>query len=98
MHYDSTAFSRNGRHTIETVVDGYTDVIGSSTDLSALDIVKVRINESIVPIDSRSTISEALCGPYMSMEPVRSDRPSPVHSTVFGAALDPRSLSPTVCL
>lgn len=41
MHYDSTAFSRNGRHTIETVVDGYTDVIGSSTDLSALDIVKI---------------------------------------------------------
>ncbi|KAE9417170.1 hypothetical protein Angca_010266, partial [Angiostrongylus cantonensis] len=41
MHYDSTAFSRNGRHTIETVEDGFTNVIGSSTDLSELDIVKI---------------------------------------------------------
>ncbi|PIO58603.1 shTK domain protein, partial [Teladorsagia circumcincta] len=40
MHYDSTAFSRNGKNTIETVVDGFTDVIGSSVDLSELDIVK----------------------------------------------------------
>ncbi|KIH53543.1 astacin, partial [Ancylostoma duodenale] len=40
MHYDSTAFSRNGRNTIETVQEGFTDVIGSATDLSQLDIVK----------------------------------------------------------
>uniref|UniRef100_A0A0K0DBH0 Metalloendopeptidase n=1 Tax=Angiostrongylus cantonensis TaxID=6313 RepID=A0A0K0DBH0_ANGCA len=26
MHYDSTAFSRNGRHTIETVEDGFTNI------------------------------------------------------------------------
>ncbi|CAB3409189.1 unnamed protein product [Caenorhabditis bovis] len=39
MHYDSTAFSRNGRNTIETVEDGYTDVIGTATDLSPLDII-----------------------------------------------------------
>ncbi|KHJ89559.1 astacin [Oesophagostomum dentatum] len=41
MHYDSTAFSRNGKNTIETVEEGYTDVIGSATDLSQMDIVKV---------------------------------------------------------
>ncbi|KAL6740249.1 hypothetical protein Aduo_013622 [Ancylostoma duodenale] len=41
MHYDSTAFSRNGRNTIETVQEGFTDVIGSATDLSQLDIVKI---------------------------------------------------------
>ncbi|CAI4228413.1 unnamed protein product [Auanema sp. JU1783] len=41
MHYDSTAFSRNGKNTIETVEEGFTDVIGSATDLSPLDIVKI---------------------------------------------------------
>ncbi|CAJ0602074.1 unnamed protein product [Cylicocyclus nassatus] len=41
MHYDSTAFSRNGRNTIETVEEGFTDIIGSATDLSQLDIVKI---------------------------------------------------------
>ncbi|XGW31971.1 hypothetical protein V3C99_010275 [Haemonchus contortus] len=41
MHYDSTAFSRNGKNTIETVVEGFTDIIGSSVDLSELDIVKI---------------------------------------------------------
>ncbi|ETN77775.1 astacin [Necator americanus] len=41
MHYDSTAFSRNGRNTIEPVQEGFTEVIGSATDLSHLDIVKI---------------------------------------------------------
>ncbi|CAI2352066.1 unnamed protein product [Caenorhabditis sp. 36 PRJEB53466] len=41
MHYDSTAFSRNGRNTIETVKDGFTEVIGTAQDLSSLDIVKI---------------------------------------------------------
>uniref|UniRef100_A0AC34GW96 Metalloendopeptidase n=1 Tax=Panagrolaimus sp. ES5 TaxID=591445 RepID=A0AC34GW96_9BILA len=41
MHYDSTAFSRNGQNTIETVVDGFTGIIGSATDLSDLDVVKI---------------------------------------------------------
>uniref|UniRef100_A0AC35G4G8 Metalloendopeptidase n=1 Tax=Panagrolaimus sp. PS1159 TaxID=55785 RepID=A0AC35G4G8_9BILA len=41
MHYDSTAFSRNGQNTIETMVDGFTGVIGSATDLSDLDVVKI---------------------------------------------------------
>ena len=44
MHYDSTAFSRNGKNTIETVEDGFTEVIGSATDLSPLDIIKASIN------------------------------------------------------
>ncbi|PAV74656.1 hypothetical protein WR25_25653 [Diploscapter pachys] len=41
MHYDSTAFSRNGKNTIETVEDGFTEVIGSATDLSQMDVVKI---------------------------------------------------------
>lgn len=41
MHYDSTAFSKNGQNTIETMVDGFTGIIGSATDLSELDIVKI---------------------------------------------------------
>lgn len=41
MHYDSTAFSRNGQNTIETMVDGFTGIIGSATDLSDLDVIKV---------------------------------------------------------
>uniref|UniRef100_A0A1I7V4M1 Astacin domain-containing protein n=1 Tax=Caenorhabditis tropicalis TaxID=1561998 RepID=A0A1I7V4M1_9PELO len=40
MHYDSTAFSRNGRNTIETVENGFTQVIGTAQDLSPLDIIK----------------------------------------------------------
>ncbi|KAK6055353.1 astacin [Cooperia oncophora] len=47
MHYDSTAFSRNGKNTIETVVDGFTDVIGSSVDLSELDIIKVCLQNNL---------------------------------------------------
>uniref|UniRef100_A0A1I7SBN2 Metalloendopeptidase n=1 Tax=Bursaphelenchus xylophilus TaxID=6326 RepID=A0A1I7SBN2_BURXY len=41
MHYDSAAFSRNGKNTIETVEDGFTSVIGAAKDLSELDIVKL---------------------------------------------------------
>uniref|UniRef100_A0AC35U4N0 Metalloendopeptidase n=1 Tax=Rhabditophanes sp. KR3021 TaxID=114890 RepID=A0AC35U4N0_9BILA len=41
MHYDSTAFSRNGKNTIETSVDGFTNVIGSSTEFSKHDIIKI---------------------------------------------------------
>ncbi|KJH49011.1 astacin [Dictyocaulus viviparus] len=40
MHYVSTAFSRNGKNTIETIEDGFTEIIGRSIDLSELDIVK----------------------------------------------------------
>ncbi|GMT24891.1 hypothetical protein PFISCL1PPCAC_16188, partial [Pristionchus fissidentatus] len=41
MHYDSTAFSKNGKDTITTVVNGFTSVIGQATDLSKNDIVKI---------------------------------------------------------
>lgn len=41
MHYDSTAFSKNGQNTIETMVDGFTGIIGSATDLSDMDVVKI---------------------------------------------------------
>jgi astacin len=41
MHYGSSAFSRNGRNTLEAVVDEYTNVIGTALDLSELDIVKI---------------------------------------------------------
>ncbi|CAJ0580246.1 unnamed protein product, partial [Mesorhabditis spiculigera] len=41
MHYDSTAFSRNGKNTIETVEDGFTEMIGSANDLSKNDVIKI---------------------------------------------------------
>ncbi|CEF60175.2 Astacin-like metalloendopeptidase [Strongyloides ratti] len=41
MHYDSTAFSKNGKNTIETTVEGFTDIIGSSVMFSKLDIIKI---------------------------------------------------------
>lgn len=41
MHYDSTAFSRNGQHTIRTVVPGFTDIIGTAKTLSQVDLIKV---------------------------------------------------------
>ena len=41
MHYGSSAFSRNGRNTLEAVVDEYTNVIGTAIDLSELDVVKI---------------------------------------------------------
>jgi hypothetical protein len=41
MHYDSSAFSRNGKNTIETIEEGFTDLIGTAKDLSELDILKV---------------------------------------------------------
>ena len=41
MHYGSTAFSRNGKNTLEAVQDGYTNVIGTAVDLSERDVNKV---------------------------------------------------------
>ncbi|KAI1717220.1 astacin (Peptidase family m12A) domain-containing protein [Ditylenchus destructor] len=41
MHYGSTAFSRNGRNTIEAVIDGFSEIIGTATDLSDLDVIKI---------------------------------------------------------
>jgi len=41
LHYDSTAFSRNGQNTIESVVPGFTQVIGTATDLSEIDVRKI---------------------------------------------------------
>uniref|UniRef100_A0A0N4ZBE6 Metalloendopeptidase n=1 Tax=Parastrongyloides trichosuri TaxID=131310 RepID=A0A0N4ZBE6_PARTI len=41
MHYDSTAFSKNGKNTIETTLDGFTDIIGNSVMFSKLDIIKI---------------------------------------------------------
>ena len=41
MHYDSTAFSRNGQNTIETAINGFTNVIGTATDLSDMDVIKI---------------------------------------------------------
>ena len=41
MHYGSSAFSRNGRNTLEAVIDEFTNVIGNAVDLSELDVIKV---------------------------------------------------------
>ncbi|VDM76247.1 unnamed protein product [Strongylus vulgaris] len=59
MHYDSTAFSRNGKNTIEPVEEGFTDVIGSANDLSQLDIVKINklYQCPVVPKDTPKTTS-----------------------------------------
>uniref|UniRef100_A0A915CNM0 Peptidase M12A domain-containing protein n=1 Tax=Ditylenchus dipsaci TaxID=166011 RepID=A0A915CNM0_9BILA len=43
MHYGSSAFSRNGRNTIEAVMDDFTEVIGTAVDLSDLDVIKQTI-------------------------------------------------------
>ncbi|CDW54645.1 zinc metalloproteinase nas 8 [Trichuris trichiura] len=41
MHYDSKAFTRNGRRTIEAVQPGMTDIIGQMKDFSAVDLRKI---------------------------------------------------------
>ncbi|VDM38708.1 unnamed protein product [Toxocara canis] len=46
MHYDSTAFSRNGQNTMEAVDKRFTTVIGSALKLSVIDIKKVIIQVS----------------------------------------------------
>ncbi|CAJ0953194.1 unnamed protein product, partial [Mesorhabditis belari] len=54
MHYDSTAFSRNGKNTIETVEEGFTELIGSANDLSKNDIIKInKLYECEAPTQSR---------------------------------------------
>uniref|UniRef100_A0A914BVX0 Metalloendopeptidase n=1 Tax=Acrobeloides nanus TaxID=290746 RepID=A0A914BVX0_9BILA len=55
MHYDSTAFSRNGQNTIETTVNGFTTVIGSATDLSELDVQKINKLYKCGPFESKTT-------------------------------------------
>lgn len=47
MHYGSSAFSRNGRNTIEAVKDQYTGIIGITTDLSELDVAKVNLTKKL---------------------------------------------------
>ena len=44
MHYDSAAFSRNGKNTIEATEEGYTTIIGAARDLSELDVIKVSVD------------------------------------------------------
>ncbi|KAI3420994.1 hypothetical protein GPALN_014621 [Globodera pallida] len=41
MHYGSSAFSRNGRNTLEAVVDEFTNIIGTVMELSEMDIMKL---------------------------------------------------------
>jgi hypothetical protein len=46
MHYDSTAFSKNGQNTIETIQPGFTSTIGvAAVDLSEADVKKVELAE-----------------------------------------------------
>lgn len=47
MHYGSSAFSKNGRNTIEAVKDQYTGIIGITTDLSELDVAKVNLTKKL---------------------------------------------------
>uniref|UniRef100_A0A1I7YYN3 Metalloendopeptidase n=1 Tax=Steinernema glaseri TaxID=37863 RepID=A0A1I7YYN3_9BILA len=41
MHYESSAFSKNGQNTIEATIPQYTNVIGTARDLSSVDVIKV---------------------------------------------------------
>ncbi|KAL3068490.1 hypothetical protein niasHT_030781 [Heterodera trifolii] len=41
MHYGSSAFSRNGRNTLEAVADEFTNVIGTAMELSEMDVSKI---------------------------------------------------------
>ncbi|KAF7637930.1 Metalloendopeptidase, partial [Meloidogyne graminicola] len=41
MHYGSSAFSRNGRNTLEAVIDEFTNIIGNTFELSELDVAKI---------------------------------------------------------
>lgn len=41
MHYGSSAFSKNGKNTIEAVEDQYTGILGTVNNLSELDVAKV---------------------------------------------------------
>lgn len=43
MHYGPSAFSKNGRNTIEAVKDQYTGIIGTASELSEFDVAKVSI-------------------------------------------------------
>ncbi|CAD5218358.1 unnamed protein product [Bursaphelenchus okinawaensis] len=56
MHYDSAAFSRNGKNTIETVEDGFTTVIGSAKDLSELDVVKLNKLYQCAPKTAKKSV------------------------------------------
>nr|CAD2124076.1 unnamed protein product [Meloidogyne enterolobii] len=41
MHYGSSAFSKNGKNTLEAVINDFTNIIGTSFELSELDIEKI---------------------------------------------------------
>lgn len=41
MHYDSVAFSKNGRNTMEAVDGRFTPIIGTALELSVADVKKV---------------------------------------------------------
>uniref|UniRef100_A0A914RSA6 Metalloendopeptidase n=1 Tax=Parascaris equorum TaxID=6256 RepID=A0A914RSA6_PAREQ len=41
MHYDSVAFSKNGRNTMEAVDEHFTPIIGTALELSVADVKKV---------------------------------------------------------
>lgn len=42
MHYDSLAFSKNGRETLVAKEPGMTSVIGSAIDFSQIEWVKIK--------------------------------------------------------
>uniref|UniRef100_A0A915CC31 ShKT domain-containing protein n=1 Tax=Parascaris univalens TaxID=6257 RepID=A0A915CC31_PARUN len=41
MHYDSVAFSKNGRNTMEAVDEHFTPIIGTALELSVADVKKI---------------------------------------------------------
>lgn len=100
MHYDSTAFSRNGQNTIETVADGFTQVIGSAGDLSLMDIKKVwpfvTSSAGPVPLKRLPSFRSTSCTAAPHATPPRRQRRRGRRRRAADASLGPR-LSTRVC-
>uniref|UniRef100_A0A914WLM3 Metalloendopeptidase n=1 Tax=Plectus sambesii TaxID=2011161 RepID=A0A914WLM3_9BILA len=84
MHYDSTAFSKNGQNTIETVQPGFTNIIGAATDLSDADVKKINklYNCGASTATETTTTRTTTSGPTQrSLVPTTATTPGPEPAT-----------------
>uniref|UniRef100_A0A7E4VUC2 Metalloendopeptidase n=1 Tax=Panagrellus redivivus TaxID=6233 RepID=A0A7E4VUC2_PANRE len=77
MHYASNAFSKNGQNTIETTVDGFTDVIGSAVELSDMDVVKINKLYACSGPSSDKTIPTTTTTQPTTVATKRAKKPTP---------------------
>lgn len=83
MHYDSAAFSRNGKNTIETVEDGFTQIIGAAKDLSELDVVKLnKLYQCPAKSDRKRTIFSRSRKTKVTLAPIALAKDSASTKTV----------------